>query len=150
MQKQSPIHFFYECRPFSFRHRGHKKNFITQIFKKEGLSVVSLTYVFCSDKTLLQMNKQYLKHNYYTDILTFPFSGSGEPVSGEIYISIDRIKENARNLGVSFQEELNRVIFHGALHLCGYKDKNMAEKAKMREKENEYIQKLYTFLKTAR
>ncbi len=99
----------------------------------------SLTYVFCSDEYLLGINKEYLKHDYYTDIITFNLANPEQPVEGEIYISLDRVKENAKNIGQSYNNELHRVIFHGALHLCGFKDKTKEEQATMRRKEDEYL-----------
>ncbi len=115
------------------------KLFIVSLFRKERVPLESLTYVFCSDAFLLQMNKDFLQHDYYTDIITFGLSEKGMPVEAEIYISIDRVKENAANLGVSFRDEVCRVIFHGALHLCGYKDKKKSEIAGMRSKEDQYL-----------
>ncbi len=115
------------------------KRFVVSLFKKENCSLGSVTYVFCSDEYLLQMNRDFLQHDYYTDIITFGLSGKGEPIDAEIYISIDRVKDNAANLGVSFSNEICRVIFHGALHLCGYKDKRKSEIATMRAKEDQYL-----------
>lgn len=103
--------------------------------------LASLNYIFCTDKRLLEINRQYLKHDFYTDIITFPLSAPKMPVEAEIYISIDRVRENAKTLDVSFKTELHRVIFHGALHLCGYGDKTKGEKEKMRGKEDKYLQK---------
>lgn len=87
------------------------------------------------------MNRQYLRHDYYTDIITFDLSKKGQPVAAEIYISIDRVKDNARQLAQPFYKELRRVVFHGVLHLCGYKDKSEREKRKMRRKEDDLISK---------
>lgn len=115
------------------------KDFITRIFKKEKHTLNSLTYVFCSDAFLLQMNRDFLQHDYYTDIITFALSEKGEPVEAEIYISIDRVKDNAKALGLTYKEEILRVIFHGALHLCGYKDKKKSEILVMRSKEDQYL-----------
>jgi rRNA maturation RNase YbeY len=99
----------------------------------------SLTYVFCSDEYLLDINKEYLNHDYFTDIITFNLANTDQPVEGEIYISLDRVKENAQKLGQSYKDELHRVIFHGALHLCGFKDKALEEQTRMRKKEDEYL-----------
>lgn len=98
-----------------------------------------MNIVFCDDKYLLTLNMEFLKHDYYTDILSFPLSAKGKPLIAEIYISIDRVKDNARNLETSFREELHRVIFHGVLHFCGYKDKLPLEIKKMRALENKYL-----------
>lgn len=115
------------------------KDFITRLFKKEKHTLSSITYVFCSDALLLQMNRDFLQHDYYTDIITFALSEKGEPVEAEIYISIDRVKDNAKALGLTYKEEILRVIFHGALHLCGYKDKKKSEIMIMRSKEDQYL-----------
>lgn len=98
-----------------------------------------MNIVFCNDKYLLTLNMEFLKHDYYTDILSFPLSAKGKPLIAEIYISIDRVKDNARNLETSFREELHRVIFHGVLHFCGYKDKLPLDIKKMRSLENKYL-----------
>lgn len=105
----------------------------------EGISFTRLNYVFCSDEYLLQINRQFLNHDTYTDIVTFDLSESGEDLSGEIYISVDRVKENAAKFGVSYVNELHRVIFHGALHLCGFGDKKPADKQEMRLQEDACI-----------
>jgi len=115
------------------------KDFITRIFKKEKHTLSSITYVFCSDAFLLQMNRDFLQHDYYTDIITFSLSEKGVPVEAEVYISIDRVKDNAKALGLTYKEEVLRVIFHGALHLCGYKDKKKSEILIMRGKEDQYL-----------
>jgi probable rRNA maturation factor len=115
------------------------KVFIQSIFKKEKHLLSSITYIFCSDEFLLRMNRDFLKHDYYTDIITFGLAAKGEPVEAEVYISLDRVKDNAANLETSFKEETLRVIFHGALHLCGYKDKRKSEITLMREKEEQYL-----------
>lgn len=103
----------------------------------------SLNYVFCSDRELLQINKNYLGHDYYTDIITFDLSGQNKTIMAEIYISVERVRDNARQLGVSFKEELHRVVFHGVLHLCGYGDKDEKLSRKMREKENLYLNQYF-------
>ena len=115
------------------------KSFIEKRVKKEGFSIETLTYVFCSDKYLLKMNKDFLSHNYYTDIISFDLSETPGNLIGEVYISVDRVKDNAKTLGTSLKEELHRVIFHGALHFCGYKDKKPADTIKMREMEDRWL-----------
>jgi probable rRNA maturation factor len=115
------------------------KEVIRDMFKKERTPLKQLQYIFCSDEYLLEINRQYLQHNYYTDIITFDLSENGAAVTGEIYISIDRVKENARDFKAPFKHELLRVIFHGALHLCGYKDKTEKEQAIMRKAEDKYL-----------
>jgi probable rRNA maturation factor len=107
---------------------------------------VELTYIFCDDDYLLTINQQFLQHDTLTDIITFDLSETKEALQGEIYISVDRVKENAGLFKVSYADELHRVILHGALHLCGFKDKKPAEEKKMREMEtlnlNEYKKEL--------
>ena len=115
------------------------KSFIEKRVKKEGFSIETLTYVFCSDKYLLKMNKDFLSHNYYTDIISFDLSETPGNLIGEVYISVDRVKDNAKTHGTSLKEELHRVIFHGALHFCGYKDKKPADTIKMREMEDRWL-----------
>jgi probable rRNA maturation factor len=88
---------------------------------------------------VLEINKQYLAHDYFTDIISFELSAPDSPAEGEIYISIDRVRDNAKTIGEPFYRELHRVIFHGTLHLCGYKDKTAAQKKLMRQKEDEYL-----------
>ena len=122
--------------------RTRLKLHIGELFKRKGKDLSALTYVFCSDKYLLSINKEFLHHNDYTDIITFCLSGPVDPIIGEIYISVDRIRENAQFLGLSMNEELHRVIFHGALHLCGYKDKTPNDKKKMTSEEDKNL-KLY-------
>ncbi len=115
------------------------KSFIEKRVKKEGYSIETLTYVFCSDKYLLKMNKDFLSHNYYTDIISFDLSENPGNLIGEVYISVDRVKDNAKTLGTSLKEELHRVIFHGALHFCGYKDKKPSDAKKMRQMEDLWL-----------
>ena len=118
------------------------KTLLSDVFRKEGKQLAGLTIVFCSDEYLLELNRQFLQHDYYTDILTFLMSERGAPVEGELYISIDRVRDNARALGVPAMHELRRVILHGALHLCGYKDKLKKDQALIRQKEDRYLQLL--------
>ncbi len=115
------------------------KSFIEKRIKKEGFSIQTLTYVFCSDKYLLKMNKDFLSHNYYTDIISFDLSETPGNLIGEVYISVDRVKDNAKTHGTTLKEELHRVIFHGALHFCGYKDKKPADTIKMRQMEDAWL-----------
>ncbi len=118
------------------------KHFIAGIFANEGRNLLQLNYVFCSDEYLLKINKDYLSHDYYTDIITFDLSDTDSnyrQIIGEVYVSTDRVRENASTHSISFQKELLRVLFHGALHLCGYLDKKKSEITKMRERENHYL-----------
>ena len=136
---KKPSISFQFASPGSFlKNRILLKEFLVALFKKEKKGLRSLTYIFCSDEYLLQINQQFLKHDFFTDIITFELSGD-EMTEGEVYISIDRIKENAIQFGTGLQEELHRVIFHGALHLCGYVDKTKPDKTLMTKKENTYL-----------
>ncbi|MBO4581645.1 MAG: rRNA maturation RNase YbeY [Bacteroidales bacterium] len=108
--------------------------------REENKNIGRLAYIFCSDEYLLNINKKYLKHNYLTDVITFDYTNDNE-ISGDIFISAERVKENAKTYGQTFFCETLRVILHGALHLCGYKDKTEAEKKQMRAKENYYLEK---------
>ncbi len=141
-QTKSNIYFFFPAA-VTLRDRTRLKEFILSIFKREKTKLASLNYIFCDDRQLLAINKQYLAHDFYTDIISFELSQPGQPVEGEIYISTDRVKDNAISLGETFKRELHRVIFHGALHLCGYRDKTKAEIEKMRAEENYYLDKYF-------
>ena len=114
-----------------------------RLVRREGSRLDSLNYVFCSDDFLFRFNQRFLDHHTYTDILTFPFHQEGEPILADIYISTDRVKDNAQNLDITFYNELLRVIFHGALHLCGYSDKTQNEQALMRKTEDQYLEKFF-------
>jgi rRNA maturation RNase YbeY len=129
------FHFLNSVR---LNNRRQLKQFIADIFKREGFALGKLDYIFCSDEYLLKINQDFLQHDDYTDIITFDLSASSF-IIGEIYISVDRVKENAGLNGQRLTDELHRVIFHGALHLCGYKDKAAADKAKMTEMEDYYL-----------
>ena len=128
----------------SLRDRTKLKKFIEAAFRKEKKKLLSLNFIFCSDQDLLEINQEYLNHDYYTDIITFELSGKGRPVEGEVYISVERVRENSRQLNESNYKELHRVIFHGVLHLCGYKDKRVEEKKMMRQKEDELLNSYWT------
>jgi metalloprotein, YbeY/UPF0054 family len=138
-----PIHFHFVDISINIKNRNQLKDYLKKIAKKEGYSIHQLTYIFCSDRYLLKLNQQFLKHNTLTDILTFPSSAVKEPISGEIYISVERIRDNARNYKTLINHELHRVIFHGLLHLCGYKDKSASDKELMRKKEDYYLNRYF-------
>ena len=130
------IQFFFLQHNISLTKRAELKLFIHNIFKKEKKSLANLSYIFCSDDYLVEINKTFLQHNYYTDIVTFDLSENSGKIKGEIYISTDRVRDNATTLGVTIREELHRVIFHGALHLCGYRDKTPKDAKHMRAGED--------------
>lgn len=128
----------------NFKGKAKLKRFIPELFSDNALILESITFIFCSDEYLLDLNRQFLQHDYYTDILTFDLS-TEQSVIGEIYISIDRVKENAKTEQISFQDELLRIIFHGVLHLCDFGDKTPPEKKKMTSKENDALAKFASF-----
>ncbi len=138
-----PVQFFFLHHNVSLVNRKALKQFVAAIFKNEKKPLHSLNYIFCSDDYLLQINKAHLNHNFYTDIITFDLSEPQKGTTGEVYISTDRVKDNAATLGVSIKEELHRVIFHGALHLCGYKDKATTDIKRMRKAEDRYLSRYF-------
>lgn len=113
-------------------------SFISNILISEKKTEGDVVLIFCSDEYLLEINKKHLNHNYYTDIITFDYCVENI-VSGDLYISIDRVKENAKTFNDSFINELTRVVIHGVLHLCGYNDKTEADQKNMRNLENKYL-----------
>ena len=137
--KKLPIHFFYEETNFKAKSVGALRNWIHQSILAEDQTLQELNFIFCSDDYLLKMNQQFLNHDTFTDVITFDHSEQNKAIYGDIFISIDRIKENAKSFNNSFIIELNRVMIHGTLHLLGYKDKKPADKIRMTEKENEYL-----------
>lgn len=133
------VSFHTADKQLTLKNKTHLKQFIASIFDNEGKPLKKLDYIFCSDGYLLQMNNDFLQHDYYTDIITFPLSDKHQPIVGEVYISLDRVKENASQHNSSVLDETLRVLFHGALHLCGYGDKSAKEIKAMRAKEDFYI-----------
>jgi rRNA maturation RNase YbeY len=129
---------FYSENDFNLEHEEEVKNWISSIILNEDYLEGEITFVFCSDDYLLKINEEFLNHNTYTDIISFDYSLDKE-LHGEIYISTERIVENASEYKTAFIDELHRVIIHGILHLCGYKDKNEREKEIMRKKENQSL-----------
>ncbi|MBS1597161.1 MAG: rRNA maturation RNase YbeY [Bacteroidetes bacterium] len=123
--------------------RTRLKRFLMNLFKEEGKRIEFINYIFCSDSYLLDINKRYLKHNYHTDIITFSLSNQTEAIVADIFISVDRVKDNSKEYGTSFKEELHRVIFHGALHLCGYDDKTPSQISTIRRREGRYLAKYF-------
>lgn len=134
------ILFFAEDTDFVLKQKQKVREWIYATIKAEGFRRVGeLSFVFCSDAYLLEINKQYLNHDTYTDIVTFDSSEEEDEISGDIFISIERIQENAAKFAVAERDELHRVIAHGVLHLCGYYDKKKEDKTLMTEKENFYL-----------
>lgn len=130
-----PIHFFSEEIPFTLSNPKKHSSWLINIIESHHKKVANLNYIFCSDEYLLQINKAHLNHDFYTDIITFDSSESRDEIEGDIFISIDRVEENASKLQVTFDNELARVMAHGILHLLGFDDKTPGEKKIMREKE---------------
>ena len=141
------VKYFYEGTDFPFSDRKALKRFIESVFRKEEATLKNLNIIFCTDKFLLEMNRQHLQHNYYTDIITFPLSVKGNPIEAELYISIERVRENAKLNKTSFRKELHRVIFHGCLHLTGYNDKSSQQIRMIREREEYYMRLYFQHLK---
>ena len=145
VEKSKPsVHFFFQDINLGLKNRKKLKDFIILLFKKEGKKIEQLNYIFCNDKYLLEINKKYLEHNFYTDIITFELSHDKEPIIADIYISKERVQENAYLLAESFQTELHRVIFHGALHLCNYHDKGKKQKSRMKRREDHYLKRYFS------
>jgi probable rRNA maturation factor len=138
MSKKTAIQF-HLLRHCTLPNRGPLKEFILSIFRKEKIELGELNIIFCDDEYLLGLNRQFLQHDFYTDILSFPLSKKNQVLDAEIYISVDRVLENAQTVGSSFKKELHRVIFHGVLHFCGYKDKSTTDIKKMRRTEENYL-----------
>jgi len=130
------INFFSEKINFALKKKRKLKAWIIEIAHTESYQVKEINYVFCSDKYLLEINRTFLQHDYFTDIITFNNSENKKELEGELYISIARVKENAQTLQIPFEEELSRVMIHGIFHLIGYKDKTKQQKEIMRAKEN--------------
>jgi len=132
------IQFFYENLAESVNTDYTK--WLEEIILSEEKKLGDINYIFCDDEYLLKINQDYLQHDYYTDIITFD-SVKGKTISGEIFVSLQRISDNASTLSKNYEEELRRVLAHGILHLCGYKDKSEVEEQEMRSKEDFYIAK---------
>ena len=133
------ITFNYETN-FILQDEKKHSNWASLVIKSEGFKEGEINYIFCDDDYLLKLNNEFLNHNTLTDIISFDYS-IGKQIHGDIYISIGRVLENATKFKVEFLEELNRVMIHGILHYCGYKDKLKTDKEQMREKENFYLAK---------
>ena len=131
------ISFNYET-DFELSNETAISNWLSQVILSESKKEGDINYVFCDDEYILEINKQYLDHDYYTDIISFDYS-VGNELHGDVFVSIERVRENAADFDVTFDEELKRVVIHGILHYIGYKDKSEEEELLMRQKENEKI-----------
>ncbi len=134
-----PIQFHSADISYRFPKPGILKAFLLSKLSNAGKAVEAINYIFCSDDYLLELNQTHLNHNTLTDIITFELSGMDEPLLADIYISIERVRENASSFSATFKSELLRVIFHGALHLLGYKDKSARDARVMRSMEDAWL-----------
>lgn len=138
------VNFYNNDRAPILKERKKLKSFIIELFSYEKKGLANLSYIFCSDEYLLGINNEFLKHNFYTDVVTFDLSANKKETIGEVYISIDRVRDNANKMNEAFNRELHRVLFHAALHLCGYNDKKTLEIKKMKQKEDFYLKKYFS------
>ena len=132
------VHYLEEDRKATGFNRTATKNWLHEVVRLEGMKPGVISYIFCSDEFLLGINIQFLKHDYYTDVISFDYTERGI-ISGDIMISVDRIQENAKKMGVSYLDELKRVMVHGLLHLIGYDDTTKELKARMSSREDLYL-----------
>ena len=140
-----PARFYEQDVKARLKNKRKLSSFLDTIVREHNnVKKVDLTYVFCTDKYLLQINNDFLAHDTFTDIVSFDMSTKADELIGEMYISVERIAENAHEFSVSYDEELHRVIFHGALHLCGFKDKKTSDKQEMRKQENICLQQYFS------
>lgn len=136
---RAAIRYFSEDTNFTIQHPRTTARWLKSVASHEKVELGEINFIFCSDAYLADLNREYLSHDYYTDILTFDNMSGDEPISGDIYISVDRVRDNAAGFGVSFDEELHRVMVHGILHLIGYSDKSMTKRKVMKKKEDAYL-----------
>lgn len=133
------IDFFTQDISFKIPRPGKTRAWIEEVISKEKKRLARVNYIFCSDDYLAALNHQYLNHKTLTDIITFDHSESGQEIEGDVFISVDRVRENARTFKTTMDEELHRVLVHGVLHLIGYTDKTSSQKSRMRKKEDAYL-----------
>ena len=144
LKQTGSVNFHFEKTRVSLKNRNGLKHFISELVTQEKKKLSNLNYIFCHDKDLLKINRKYLNHDFYTDVITFDLSSSQQEIFADIYISTDRVKENAKAVKSSLREELHRVMFHGVLHLCGYDDKTASQRNLMRTKEGFYLNLYFT------
>lgn len=137
-----PINFFTEEIKYDLKNKTKIRSWINNTINAEGYNLDELNFIFCSDEYLLAINQQYLQHDTYTDVITFDNSEELKTITGDIFISIERIQENAAGFKLKVADELCRVMIHGTLHLLGYKDKGKAAKTLMTQKEDQYLSQL--------
>lgn len=134
-----PINFFSEDIRFEIKSKRKIREWIIQVIDNEEYRIDNINYIFCGDQYLHAINKTYLSHDTLTDIVTFDMSEKKGWINGDVFISIERVKENSQGLGIPFRHELSRVMVHGLLHLCGYRDKTREQRQEMTEKEDFYL-----------
>lgn len=137
-EDEERIQFHFEDTEFELLYPARLRQWIEQVIARESCILQTVSFIFCSDDYLYDLNVQYLSHDTLTDVITFPYLKPPH-IEGDIFISADRIRDNAGEFGVSFEQELHRVMIHGILHLCGYSDKTDADKAAMTQKEDEAL-----------
>jgi probable rRNA maturation factor len=137
------VYFFNNDRQPALKNKRRLKAFILELFQTERKTLRSISFVFCSDEYLLDINREFLDHDFYTDVIGFDLALSENEIEAEVYISFDRVKENAKKERKTVDNELHRVIFHGSLHFCGYSDKKKKDQEEMRKAENKYINKYF-------
>jgi len=137
------IHFNFETK-FVLNDQNGISNWLERVIDQEGFKTGEINYIFCDDVFLHRLNVEFLSHDTFTDIISFDYS-VGKIIHGDVFISVERVEENAKLFKVNFQEELNRVIVHGILHYCGHKDKSKFESKAMRSKEDFYLKQLASF-----
>jgi len=137
----SPIQFFSEGIPFTLKNKTEIRKWLNVVIREEKKKPWYINFIFCSDDYLLELNRTYLQHETLTDILTFPYQDDTDTISGDIFISIERVKENADEFRQDFEKELQRVMIHGVLHLIGYSDQGKKNKKIMTEREDYYLEK---------
>lgn len=137
-EDEERIQFHFEDTEFELLHPARLRQWIEQVIARESCILQTVSFIFCSDDYLYDLNVQYLSHDTLTDVITFPYLKPPH-IEGDIFISADRIRDNAGDFGVTFEQELHRVMIHGILHLCGYSDKTDADKAAMTQKEDEAL-----------
>lgn len=134
------IRFFNEDIDYKLPQKQATRQWLKRQAEAEGYALGDLNYIFCSDEHLLQVNREYLQHDYYTDIITFDTSEEENRIDGDIFISVDRVADNATQIGVPAELEMRRVLAHGLLHLCGYGDKTDEEVKTMRAREDKWLE----------
>ncbi len=140
------IHFFSEEIKFVLPNKNKVRKWISEVFRQERKELVSLNYVFCSDAFLLDLNIKYLHHDGYTDVITFNNADFSNRIISDVFISVERVRDNSKTFNTLFIEEIHRVMIHGLLHLCGYNDKKRSEIETMRKKEDYYLSLLPDFI----